>query len=75
MIRALLSVAAISCLGVAAAASITFADVCEPARFVAKEGRLEIYCQGQTVPWLTLADCGKPGVKRLGAGKYAITCG
>lgn len=76
---------ALALLGILAAlpssaSVITFADVCEPARFVQTAKGLEIFCVGEQRPWMTMVSCARParvGVKKSSycAGlKYAITC-
>jgi hypothetical protein len=39
------------------AGSVTFADVCQPARYVQKGSDLLIYCPGEAQPWLTYKGC------------------
>ena len=45
-----------ACLS-AFAGSVTFADVCTPARYVQRGPDLLIYCPGQATPWMTFKGC------------------
>lgn len=45
-----------ACLS-AFAGSVTFADVCVPARYVQRGPDLLIYCPGQATPWMTFKGC------------------
>ena len=44
-------------VGYAVAGSLTFADVCTPARYVQRGTDLLVYCADRTWPWLTLKNC------------------
>ena len=72
MIRSLLL---LMLAGPAWAGSVTFADVCEPARFRQVGADLLIYCTGQAAPWLTYKGCPKASVRRTAVGRYVVTCG
>jgi hypothetical protein len=39
------------------AGSVTFCDVCTPARYVQRGSDLLIYCPGEAQPWLTYKGC------------------
>jgi hypothetical protein len=39
------------------AGSVTFADVCQPTRYVQRGSDLLIYCPGEARPWLTYKGC------------------
>jgi hypothetical protein len=41
----------------ALAGSVTFADVCQPAKYVQRGADLLIYCPNQVAPWLTFRGC------------------
>jgi hypothetical protein len=46
----------------ALAGSVTFADVCVPAKYVQRGSDLQIYCPNQTLPWMTVKGCAKARV-------------
>jgi hypothetical protein len=53
----LLAIALLFAALTAVAGSVTFADVCVPARYVQKGSDLLIYCPNQTLPWMTVKGC------------------
>jgi hypothetical protein len=60
---ATLTVIVLSAFAIAAyAGSVTFADVCTPARYVQRGSDLLIYCPGEAQPWLTFKGCPKARV-------------
>ena len=44
-------------VGAAFAGSVTFADVCTPARYVQRGPDLLIFCPNQAAPWMTFKGC------------------
>lgn len=58
----------------ARAAGISFCNVCNGARFVAKGGDLLVICPGKTEPWMTFKGCSKPSVKKDRSGNVTIAC-